>query len=53
MRKRTEESYEEIKAESLRRAEQVVTGCPTRADFERVVSDCLIWKVKNTLREVE
>ena len=53
MGKRAKKSYEELKEESKRRAAQVVTGYPTRADFERVVSDFLTWKFKNTLREVK
>lgn len=53
MGKRAKKSYEELKEESKRRAERPVTEYPTRADFERVVSDFLIWKFKNTLREVK
>lgn len=53
MGKRAKKSYEELKEESRRRAEKPVTGYPTRADFERVVSDFLIWKFKDTLREIK
>lgn len=51
MGKRAKKSYEELKEESKRRAERPVTGYPTRADFEKVVSDFLSWKFKSMMQE--